>query len=495
MGKATGFLEYERMNRPDLPVSVRTQDFCEFHGQLEEDDRRRQGGRCMNCGVPFCQSEYGCPLHNLIPEWNDEVFGGNWPHALSRLLKTNNFPEFTGRVCPALCENACICGMDDQKSAVTVRDNELAIIETAWEKGLMEPVPPSVRTDKKIAIVGSGPAGLAAADQLNRRGHKVTVYEKDIRPGGLLMYGIPNMKLDKSIVERRIRKMEKEGIEFITGANVGTYIPGEQLIREYDAVLLCCGARRPRAVDNADEKVPGVYQAMTYLTENTKALLLSAEDRDRLENPTTVQAGMNGTGRLRSPGLHGSHAPVISARGKNVVIIGNGDTATDCVATAVRQGAKSITQLVRKPRPDDTERIWPYKSNREKKDYGQEEAEAVYGSDPRMYRSTVKELITDKNGRLSGIVVNQAGSEITIPADMLLLAAGFAGAEEKTASAFGLSLNEKGLLGSSLYTTSDPKVFAAGDMRRGATLVVTAIAEGRAAARAVDEYLEGYTNL
>ena len=480
MGKSTGFMEYERMNRADLPVSERIENFCDFHIRLNIEDRKKQGGRCMNCGVPFCQSHFGCPLHNLIPEWNDEVYGGSWQHALSRLLKTNNFPEFTGRVCPALCETACICGMNDQNDAVTVRDNELAIIESAWETGLMEPAPPAVRTGRRIAVVGSGPAGLAAADQLNKRGHSVTVYERDIRPGGLLMYGIPNMKLDKQVVDRRTRKMEAEGIEFITGVNVGTYIPGRKLMDEYDAVILCCGARRPRTVDTVDEKVPGVCQAMTYLTENTKALLLSALD-DK--------------GEISSVGIRGFRAPVISAKGKNVVIVGNGDTATDCVATAVRQGAKSVTQLVRKPRPADTPRIWPYKSTKEKVDYGQEEAAGIYGHDPRMYQSTVKELVTDKEGKLSAIVVKQADKETTLPAEMLLLAAGFSGAEERTAAAFGLSLNEKNRLGDDAYRTDDPKVFAAGDMRLGATLVVTAIAEGRRVARAVDEYLEGYTNL
>ena len=480
MGKPTGFLEYERMDRPALPVLERTDHFLDFHLHLKAEERREQGGRCMNCGVPFCQSSFGCPLHNLIPEWNDEVYGSNWQHALSRLLKTNNFPEFTGRVCPALCETACICGMNDQRDAVTVRDNELAIIEYAWEKGLMEPVPPAVRTGRRIAVVGSGPAGLAAADQLNKRGHSVTVYERDINPGGLLMYGIPNMKLDKQVVQRRIRKMEAEGIEFITGVNVGTYLPGEKLMAGYDAVILCCGARKPRTVDTVDEKVSGVCQAMTYLTENTKALLLSAQ-----ENP----------GGMSAVGIRGSHTPVISAKGKHVVIVGNGDTATDCVATAVRQGAKSVTQLVRKPRPAGQERIWPYKSMKERIDYGQEEAAEVYGQDPRMYQSTVKELICDDGGKLISIVVKQAGKEVTIPADMLLLAAGFAGAEEKTAASFGLLLNEKNRLGQNDYRTENPKVFAAGDMRLGATLVVTAIAEGRGAARAVDKYLEGYTNL
>ena len=486
MGKATGFLEFDRSDRPEAAFLERIEDFNEFHGELSQSERKKQGGRCMNCGVPFCQSSYGCPLHNLIPEWNDEVWCGNQAHALSRLLKTNNFPEFTGRVCPALCENACVCGMDDRSRSVSVRDNELDIIEYAWSHGLMEPAPPAVRTGKKVAVVGSGPAGLAAADQLNKRGHLVTVYERDIRPGGLLMYGIPNMKLDKSVVERRIRKMELEGIEFVTGVNVGTYLPGEKLTEEYDTVLLACGARVPRHVDAADESVPGVFQAMAFLTDNTKALLLSAKERTGGNIPY---------GSLYQSGIRGSHAPAIRARGKHVVIIGNGDTATDCVATAVRQGAASVTQLVRKPKPEEKDRIWPCKDTKERKDYGHLEAAAVYGHDPRMYQSTVKELVKDDKGALCAVIVKQADTEVTLPADLLLIAAGFSGAEKKSAETFGLSLNEKGRLGCSGYHTDDPKIFAAGDMRLGATLVVTAISEGRAAAKAIDEYLEGYTNL
>ena len=416
----------------------------------------------MNCGVPFCQSEYGCPLHNLIPEWNDEVFAGNMGHALSRLLKTNNFPEFTGRVCPALCENACVCGLEGE--AVSVRDNELSIVEYAWGDGLMVPKPPAVRTGKRVAVVGSGPAGLAAADQLNRRGHTVTVFERDDRPGGLLMYGIPNMKLDKSVIARRVEKMTAEGIEFVCDTEIGRDISGEALKAGYDAVILACGARQPRPLGVESETMPGVLPALRYLTAATKAVLTGGESEH-------------------------------SAGGKHVIVVGNGDTATDCVATALRQGAVSVAQLVRRPRPAETPRVWPYRSRNEKTDYGQEEAAAVFGQDPRLYETTVKELLSDENGLLRAVIVKSPGGERELPAQLLLTATGFLGAEPSVAEAFDLSLDERSRLGSEAYQTPDPMVFACGDLRRGASLVVWAIAEGRACARAVDAFLEGYSNL
>ncbi|MBQ9045464.1 MAG: glutamate synthase subunit beta [Oscillospiraceae bacterium] len=462
MGKSTGFMEYTRAARPCEPPQTRLSGCAEFRGALSDQKRREQAARCMNCGVPFCQSEYGCPLNNLVPEWNDELFAGNMGHALSRLLKTNNFPEFTGRVCPALCENACLCGLDGE--AVTIRDNELAIIEDAWASGRMQSAPPAVRTGKRIAVVGSGPAGLAAADQLNRRGHSVTVYERDDRPGGLLMYGIPNMKLDKRVVSRRIEKMTAEGIEFICGTEIGSDIPGERLRAEYDAVILCCGARRPRplGVDNAD--MPGVLPAVAYLTASTKAVLAGGESD-------------------------------ISAKGKDVIVVGNGDTATDCVATALRQGAASVRQLVRKPRPAAAPRVWPYRPTGEKVDYGQEEAAAVFGSDPRLYQTTVRELLADEKGALRAVIVKTGETEQELPAQLLLLATGFSGAEPSVASAFGLTLSERGRLGDDAFRTEDEKIFACGDVHRGASLVVWAIAEGRACARSVDVFLEGYTYL
>ena len=416
----------------------------------------------MNCGVPFCQSEYGCPLHNLIPEWNDEVFAGNMGHALSRLLKTNNFPEFTGRVCPALCENACVCGLGGE--SVTVRDNELSIVENAWADGLMAPMPPAVRTGKRVAVVGSGPAGLAAADQLNQRGHTVTVFERDDRPGGLLMYGIPNMKLDKSVISRRVDKMSAEGIEFVCDTEIGRDISGEKLKAEYDAVILACGARQPRPLGVENEMMPGVLPALPYLTAAAKAVLARGESEH-------------------------------SAGAKHVIVVGNGDTATDCVATALRQGAASVTQLVRRPRPAGTPRVWPYRSQNEKTDYGQEEAAAVFGLDPRLYETTVKELLSDENGSLRAVVVKTPEGERELPAQLLLTATGFSGAESSVTEAFGLGLDARGRLGDDGYHTSDPKVFACGDLRRGASLVVWAIAEGRACARAVDASLEGYSNL
>ena len=462
MGKPTGFLEYRRTERPAEAAQTRLTGFAEFHGELPAAQRREQGGRCMNCGVPFCQSEYGCPLRNLIPEWNDEVFAGNMPHALSRLLKTNNFPEFTGRVCPALCENACVCGLDGEP--VTVRDNELSVVERAWAEGRMTPRPPAVRTGKRIAVVGSGPAGLAAADQLNRRGHSVTVFERDDRPGGLLMYGIPNMKLDKAVIARRVAKMTAEGIKFVCGTEIGKDVPGERLQEEYDAVILCCGARQARASGWEDSGVSGVLPALDYLTAATKAVL---------------------------DGRDSEH----SAAGKHVIVVGNGDTATDCVATALRQGAASVTQLVRRPKPQAAVRVWPYRAAGEKTDYGQEEAAAVFGQDPRMYGTTVKDLRTEEDGSLRAVVCRTGDQERELPADLLLLATGFSGAEPSAAEAFGLALDERGRLGDGDCRTPDPKVFACGDMRRGASLVVWAIAEGRACARAVDAFLEEYTNL
>ena len=464
MGKATGFMDYKRVERPVTDPATRVDSFEEFHGELSRAERQTQGARCMNCGVPFCQSNYGCPLHNLIPEWNDEVFSGNWSHALDRLLKTNNFPEFTGRVCPALCESACVCGLYGD-APISVRDNELAVIEYAYANGLIETKIPAVRTGKHVAVVGSGPAGLAVADQLNQRGHEITVYERDDRLGGLLMYGIPNMKLDKSVVERRIARMAAEGIVFDTGVDVSAGDTAREILGEYDAVVLCCGARQARdvSVENR-EGSRGVYQAMEYLTASTKAVLAGGESG-------------------------------CSAKGKHVVVIGNGDTATDCVATAIRQGAASVTQLVRKSAPTGEGRVWPYQSRSGAPDYGQEEAIAKFGHDPRLYETVAKALVTDEAGNLASVVVETAGREQTLPAEMLLIAAGFSGAEASVAEAFGLTLDERGRLGTEDYKTENEKIFVAGDMRRGASLVAIAIAEGRACAKAVDEYLEGYTNL
>ncbi|MBQ9402607.1 MAG: glutamate synthase subunit beta [Clostridia bacterium] len=468
MGKPTGFLDYTRKDLPCEDVFERIRDYNEFHGMPDRKTREIQAARCMNCGVPFCQSEYGCPLHNLVPEWNDEVYAGNWYHAWARLMKTNNFPEFTGRVCPALCENACTCGIWDEP--VTIRSNELAVIELAWEKGWMRPQLPAVRTGKKVAVIGSGPAGLAVADQLNQRGHSVTVYEKDDRPGGLLMYGIPNMKLDKGVVLRRIEKMKAEGIELILSAEIGKDIPASSLKSAYDAVVLSCGARKARVIGPELNAGSGVLTALDYLTESTRALLAGEKSR-------------------------------YDASGKNVVIVGNGDTATDCVATAVRQGAASVLQLVRKPRAAASGARWPYDRENSRTEYGQEEAAALYGQDPRLYETTLKELHQDEHGDLKGLTIVTAGKEKEIEAELLITAAGFSGTDPAIAEAFGLTLNSGGCLGrrqcavDKAYRTDDPQIFTCGDMRRGPSLVVKAIADGRACARAVDEYLEGYSNM
>ena len=485
MGKPTGFLEYTRREAPVRSPEARLQDFGEFHGRLSDQERQEQGGRCMNCGVPFCQSGmelegavYGCPLHNLIPEWNDMTWQGNGGHALSRLLKTNSFPEFTGRVCPALCETACVCGLHGRP--VTVRENELTIIENAFAQGLMQPRPPAVRSEKTVAVVGSGPAGLAAAELLNRRGHTVTVLERDDRLGGLLMYGIPNMKLDKEVILRRIDLLTREGVRF----RVGVEVDGEMartLLEQYDAVLLCCGATQPRPFPGAGE-VPGVSYALPYLKGATQALL----------------------------GRHVDAA--LSAAGKDVVVVGAGDTSSDCVATAIRQGAKSVTQLIRKPKSmvEPRENLWgrpiPFR------DYAEEEAVARFGCSPRRYETVVDHLETNEAGKLVGVVtaatrwVNHGGKpkmevaegeRTLLPADLLLIASGFSGCESSVLEAFGLKKTKSGCAATEGqgYATAHEKVFVAGDMRRGPSLVVWAIAEGRAAARAVDAYLLGYSNL
>lgn len=494
MGKPTGFMEYARQTSKAEPPKARVKHFNEFHLHLPEKEQQLQGARCMECGVPFCQSGMmlggmasGCPLHNLVPEWNDLVYTGNWEQAYNRLVKTNNFPEFTSRVCPALCEAACTCG--HYGDAVSVKENEYGIIENAYEQSFARAKPPKVRTGKKVAVIGSGPAGLAAADQLNKRGHQVTVYERDDRVGGLLMYGIPNMKLEKHVIDRKIHIMEEEGIEFITGVNVGKDVKASKLMKEYDRVILACGAKNPRDIKVPGRDAEGIFFAVDFLAATTKSLL----DSDLKDNK------------------------YISAKGKKVVIIGGGDTGNDCVGTSIRHGAASVTQLEMMPKaPDERakDNPWPQWPKVCKTDYGQEEAIAVFGHDPRIYQTTVKEFLKDKNGKLCGlttvkleskkdektgrmVMAEVPGSEKKLDADLVLIAAGFLGTEKYVADAFGVALNQRTNVETrkEQYETSVKHVFAAGDMHRGQSLVVWAIREGREAARAVDASLMGYTNL
>lgn len=494
MGKPTGFLEYNRETAKVLPPKVRIANFKEFRTPLNKEKQKLQGARCMACGVPFCQAGMmiggmasGCPLHNLVPETNDLVFTGNWKQAFLRLNKTHSFPEFTSRVCPALCEAACTCNLNGEP--VSTKENERAIIETAYAEGWVVPQPPKVRTGKTIAVIGSGPSGLAAAQQLNRRGHNVTVFERSDRIGGLLRYGIPNMKLEKSVIDRRLKLMEAEGVKFVTNTNVGVDITAEELLKKYDRVILCCGASNPRDIKVPGRDAKGIYFAVDFLKKVTKTLL----DSDFTK------------------------APYEEARGKHVLVIGGGDTGNDCVGTSIRHGCKSVTQIEMMPKAPDTRSAsnpWPEWPKICKTDYGQEEAIAVFGHDPRIYESTVKEFVKDKNGSLKAVKIVKLswekdpasgrmkmsevpGSEQTLPAEIVLIAAGFLGSQKYVTDAFHVDINERSNVktGAGAYETSVKNVFTAGDMHRGQSLVVWAIREGREAARAVDESLMGYTNL
>lgn len=491
MGKPTGFLEYARQGNHCQPPLERVAYWNEFHPRLGREERQRQGARCMACGVPFCQSGAvlngmvsGCPLHNLVPEWNDLVYRRKLGRALERLLKTNDFPEFTGRVCPALCEAACTCGLNGQP--VTVKDNELGIIEEAWEQGLMSPRPPETRTGRTVAVVGSGPAGLSCAQRLNRRGHSVTVFERADRPGGLLMYGIPNMKLDKSVIERRIKIMQAEGVEFRTNMDVGGAVDAAELLKSYDAIVLCCGAKKARDLNVPGRDARGVHLAVDYLTSVTKSLLDSSF----------------------------ADGKAISAAGKNVLVIGGGDTGNDCQGTALRQGCTDLMALEMMPQPPKERAAnnpWPEWPRVLKVDYGQTECLAKFGKDPRVYQTTVKEFLKDEAGNLTGAVISYlkpqrdpdtgrtsmvpTGEEFTYDCQLAFIAAGFVGCEDYVAEAFGVARNARGNVADQSFRTNVDKVFVCGDMRRGQSLVVWGLREGRDCAAEVDRYLMGYTNL
>ena len=493
MGKPTGFLEFQRELPADRSPLTRIADWSEIHLHQSEADLKKQGARCMDCGIPFCHTGQlvsgmasGCPIHNLIPEWNDFVYRGLWREALDRLHKTNNFPEFTGRVCPAPCEGSCVLGM--KEPAVTIKNIEVSIIDHGWENGWVTAEPPKKRTGKKVAVVGSGPAGLSAAAQLNKAGHEVTVFERADRPGGLLMYGIPNMKLDKKeVVLRRLALLEKEGVKFVCNTEIGKNLPAEKLLKDFDAVILATGATKPRDLPIEGRQLKGIHFAMDFLTANTKAVL---------------DAHKNGG--------------FIDADGNDVVVIGGGDTGTDCVGTSIRHGCKSLVQVEILPKPPldrAKDNPWPEWPKTYKMDYGQEEAAAKFGADPRIYLTTATKFEADANGQVKAVHTVQVewtkndkgqfvpknipGTEKVLPAQLVLLAMGFLGPEQPLLESLGIERDARSNAKAEFekYTTNIPKVFAAGDCRRGQSLVVWAFNEGRGAARECDRFLMGATDL
>jgi glutamate synthase (NADPH/NADH) small chain len=490
MGKPTGFKEFPRKAVPYREPLQRLEDYGEIFTHPPEEHLKTQGARCMDCGVPFCQSDSGCPIDNLIPEWNDLVYRGRWREALDRLHKTNNFPEFTGRACPAPCEGACVLGITDP--AVTIKNIENAIIDRGFAEGWVKPEPPPSRTGKKVAVIGSGPAGLAAAAQLNKAGHLVTVYERADRIGGLLMYGIPNMKLDKGVVERRIQLLRDEGITFLTKQDVGNkespnFVDPQKLLKDNDALLLSTGATKPNDLPISGRGLDGIHFAMEFLHANTKSFLDSKHEDKQY----------------------------ISAKDKNVIVIGGGDTGTDCIGTSMRHGCKSLVNFELLPQPPKErapDNPWPQWPRIFRTDYGHQEVAAKFGADPRAYCVMSKEFVGDENGRVAGIRTVQVewnkvdgqwklkeiqGSDKYYPADLVLLAMGFKGPEQYVTELLGLEYdprsNYKATHGK--FSTTVPKVFAAGDCRRGQSLVVWAINEGRGAARAIDEFLMGSSTL
>ena len=492
MGKPTGFLENERKAIPDRKPLERIKDWKEIHEPFDPEQIRQQGARCMDCGTPYCHTGMtisnmasGCPINNLIPEWNDLVYQGKWKDALERLHKTNNFPEFTGRVCPAPCEGSCVLGVIEPP--VTIKSIECSIIDKGFEEGWVKPNPPMCRTGKKVAVVGSGPAGLAAADQLNKAGHSVVVYERADRIGGLLLYGIPNMKLEKEIVQRRVDLMAAEGVEFIVSTEIGKDLPAKKLVEDFDSVILCCGATKPRDLPIEGRDLKGVHFAMEFLTINTQGLL-------ELKDVTAFET---------------------AAKNKHVVVIGGGDTGTDCVGTSVRHGCSSVTQLEIMPRPPEeraADNPWPEWPKVYKLDYGQEEAKELFGEDPRKYLTMTKRFIGDdagnlksieicdiewqeKDGRYSPVEVEDSQREIQ--AQSAFLAMGFLGPEDTIAEELGLERDSRSNIQAEYgrFSTNIEGVFAAGDVRRGQSLVVWAINEGRAAARECDRFLMGETSL